>query len=95
MWAWKDTVQTLLVRGLDSTVSQLLCSLLVFVPTWFAVKLGYGYVLAQWEEAVDFPVPKPQELSSDWQGKQWEEITGKDKEILEGQAKGVSCSASA
>lgn len=90
MWAWNDTVQVLLTRALDSTVSQLLCSLLVFVPTWFAVKLGYEYILAQCEAPVDFAVPKPVELEPDWKGTQWDEVTGRDKEILEGQAKGVS-----
>ncbi|KAL1959161.1 hypothetical protein VTO42DRAFT_2666 [Malbranchea cinnamomea] len=88
MWMWTEAVKTLFYKGQGSTLSQLPCSLLLVLSAVFAIKLGYAYILAKREEPIDFAVPKPAELHPDWQGTQWSEITGKDKEILEGQAKG-------
>ena len=64
-----------------------LVSILITICT--TTILAYRYILARRELAVDYRVPAPPELSAHWHGKEWHEVRGKDKEILEGQANGV------
>lgn len=87
---WMDTLWLFVRERLNHTSYQLLCTVLAVLTTWFAIKLVYSYTLKQLERPVDFKVPLPPELSADWDGTKWSEIEGKDKEILEGQARGVS-----
>lgn len=52
-------------------------------------RLARLYQLSQREAAVNFSIDRPQELSSEWQGKQWDTVVD-GKEILVAQVKGVS-----
>lgn len=55
-----------------------------------AVYLGYSFILSQREAPVSFNVPIPAELRPDWTGKNWDDVQGEEKRVLEGQIKGVS-----
>lgn len=57
-----------------------------------AVYLGYLYLLSRREAPVSFNVPLPAEVRSSWKGKNWEDVQGEERRVLEGQVKGVSCS---
>ena len=85
-----DTVQSFVREWLNWTSYQWLGPLLAVLFTRFAIKLGYLYILSQKERPVEFHVASPPELSAEWEGKKWSEIGSKDREILEGQARGVS-----
>lgn len=52
---------------------------------------GYAYILCRREAAVSFNVPLPPEVRADWVGRNWDDVQGEDKKLLEGQARGVSC----
>ena len=55
-----------------------------------AVYLGYFFVLCKKEAAVSFNVPLPPEVRANWPGRNWEDVQGDERRVLEGQAKGVS-----
>ena len=80
----------LLTRQVPGSVNtQFLGPLVSILITICAALLAYNYILPRRELPVDYQVPAPPELSAHWHGKAWREVRGKDKEILEGQAKGV------
>ena len=85
-----DTVSSFVREWLNWTGYQWLGPLLAVLFTRLAIKLGYLYIVSQKERPVEFHVASPPELSAEWEGKKWSEIGGKGKEILEGQARGVS-----
>ena len=55
-----------------------------------AVYLGYRFILSRQEAPVSFNVPIPAELRPDWAGKNWDDVQGEERRVLEGQVKGVS-----
>ena len=56
-----------------------------------AVYLGYCLIQNQKEAPEFFNVPIPSEIrTSDWSGRNWDDIQGEEKRVLEGQARGVS-----
>ena len=55
-----------------------------------AVFLGYLYVSCKKEAAVSFNVPLPPEVRANWPGKNWEDVQGEERKVLEGQARGAS-----
>lgn len=57
-----------------------------------ALYLGYRFLKTQLKEApVPFHVPIPPEVrGTDWSGRNWEDIHGEGKKVLEGQVVGVS-----
>lgn len=55
-----------------------------------AVYLSYLYVLCKKEAAVSFNVPLPSEVRANWPGRNWEDVQGEERKVLEGQARGVS-----
>lgn len=62
----------------------------VALASLVAVYVGYLYFKCQREAAVAFNVPVPSEVRNSNKGKKWEEATGLQKEVLEGQVRGVS-----
>ena len=70
-----------------------------FDPQWLgavflsagAVYLGYRFIRNQKEgpELLNVPIP-PEIRRTDWSGKNWDDIHGEEKRILEEQASGVS-----
>lgn len=89
-----ENIQKLTAGGVNLTLTltgtQILSSLCAVVITWYSVKLGYSFVLAQRERPVEFSFPLPRELSPDWVGRKWSDVGDKGKEILESQSHGVS-----
>ena len=55
-----------------------------------AVYLGYLYILSRREAPVSFNVPIPPEVRPDWVGRNWDDVHGEERKVLEGQVKGVS-----
>jgi hypothetical protein len=43
------------------------------------------------EHAVTFNVPLPPEVRPNWVGRSWDDISGQEKQILDGQTRGVRC----
>ena len=75
--------------ALDKT--QWLVALLAVLFTAFAARLVRQFVLSEREAPLNYHVERPQELASDWKGKEWGAV-GDGKEILAAQLKGV-CTA--
>lgn len=63
---------------------------LVASLTFIAAYLGYAYVLCRREAPVKFNVPVPPEVRPNWVAKNWDDVQGEDKALLEAQARGVS-----
>ncbi|KAL2007389.1 hypothetical protein VTN00DRAFT_8827 [Thermoascus crustaceus] len=49
---------------------------------------GYAYILCRREAAVSFNVPLPPEVRADWVGRDWDDVQGEDRKLLEDQARG-------
>lgn len=60
------------------------------LATLSALYLSYIYVSSKREAAVPFNVPLPPELRANWSwtGRNWEDATGEERRVLEGQARG-------
>jgi hypothetical protein len=58
--------------------------------TLVAAYLSYAYLLCRKEAPVKFNVPLPPELRPNWVAKNWDDVQGEDKALLEAQARGVS-----
>ena len=62
----------------------------VALSSFVAIYLGYLFVLSRREAPVSFNVPIPPELRSNWAGKNWDDVQGEERKVLEAQVKGVS-----
>ena len=63
----------------------------VVLVSTIAVYLGYRFILGQKEAPVVFNVPIPAEVRSSWTGRNWDEVQGEGKRVLEGQVRNASC----
>jgi hypothetical protein len=63
----------------------------VALASFGAVCLGYFLILSRREGPVSFNVPLPPEVRPTWTGRDWDDVQGEEKRVLEGQVKGVSC----
>ncbi|KAF5866300.1 Meiotic Sister-Chromatid recombination aldehyde dehydrogenase [Aspergillus alliaceus] len=61
----------------------------VALVTLGAIYLGCIYISGRKEAAIAFNVPIPPEVRANWNGKKWEDVQGEEKEVLEGQLRGV------
>ncbi|KAB8237690.1 aldehyde dehydrogenase family protein [Aspergillus alliaceus] len=61
----------------------------VALVTLGAIYLGCIYISGRKEAAIAFNVPIPPEVRANWNGKKWEDVKGEEKEVLEGQLRGV------
>lgn len=82
-------VQRLLV-GVDIDNESLRTGLIAAIVSVLVLYLGYSYLVSLAEAPVTFNVPLPEQLKPEWNGTQWDDLQGKDKEILEEQVQGVS-----
>ena len=64
--------------------------LVVALTSIGVVYLGYLHILSEREEPVSFNVPVPPEIRPDWVGRNWDDVQGEERKVLEGQVKGVS-----
>ena len=55
-----------------------------------AAYLGYLYIQSQKEAAVAFNVAMPLEVRNNGAAKKWDEVQGREKQVLENQVRGVS-----
>jgi hypothetical protein len=84
-----EIIEFLYRHALSCVISNFLGPLATVLIIICATIWTYSYIVALQELPVDYQVPTPPELSTHWYGKEWHEVGGKDKEILEGQATGV------
>lgn len=71
----------------DCTPSQLLTAVIgAVLAAWTLKQLVFGCEATP----VAYQVPIPAEISDKWDGKTWDDVGVKDREILECQANGVS-----
>lgn len=61
----------------------------VALVTLGAIYLGCIYISGRKEAAIAFSIAIPPEVRANWNGKKWEDVKGEEKEVLEGQLRGV------
>lgn len=71
---------------LNCTLTQLLTSAVLILPTLLVLKLLVSSLFSQDERPVTFDVPLPRELSPEWRGVAWEDISKESREILTSQS---------
>lgn len=67
---------------LNCTLTNLLTSAVLILPTLLVLKLLVSSLFSEDERPVAFDVPLPKELSPDWKGVAWEDISKDSREIL-------------
>lgn len=81
--------QPCIVADRFSADYQHLTLILVAIFSLLAISLGSVYFHPRKEHAVTFNVPLPPEVRPNWAGQRWDDISGQEKQILEGQVRGV------
>ena len=76
--------QPFIVADRFSADYQYLTLIFVAIFSLLAISLGSRKV-----HAVTFNVPLPPEVRPNWAGQRWDDISGQEKQILEGQVRGV------
>ena len=71
---------------LNCTLTQLLTSAVLILPTLLVLKVLVSSLFSQDERPVTFDVPLPRELSPEWRGVAWEDISKESREILTSQS---------
>lgn len=82
-----------LVESCDSSYTEHAPIAAVALVSLLAVYLGILYIRSQREAAELFNVPLPKEVRDPSSGIKWEDVKGKEKQILEDQVRGVSVDA--
>ncbi|KAK2875102.1 hypothetical protein FQN49_001772 [Arthroderma sp. PD_2] len=80
-----ESLQLIYEEALNCNIAQLVTLLAIIAPSLFALKLLLSYTCAQDERPVTFNVPLPKELSPEWEGVAWEDISSDSREILTSQ----------
>lgn len=80
-----------LLDSCDSSYAEHAPFAAVALTSLLAVYVGVLYIRCQREAAVPFNVPLPKEVRDSSTGIKWEDVKGREKQILEDQVRGVSC----
>ncbi|KAL2377612.1 hypothetical protein RJZ90_006588 [Blastomyces dermatitidis] len=80
-----DVLWSIFAKCSDCTLSPLLTAVIGLGLTAWTLK---QYVFGREPSPVTYQVPIPSELSDQWDGKTWDDVSVKDRRILEGQANG-------
>ncbi|EZF32629.1 hypothetical protein H109_06197 [Trichophyton interdigitale MR816] len=67
---------------MNCTLTNLLTSAVLILPTLLVLKLLVSSLFSEDERPIAFDVPLPKELSPDWKGVAWEDISKDSREIL-------------
>lgn len=81
------------MESCDSSYSEHAPMAAVALVSLLAAYVGLLYIRSQREAAVAFNVPLPKEVRDPSAGIKWEDVQGKEKQILEDQVRGVSVDA--